>query len=70
MEDERVVSTIVVHVDDIFAVGEKTKCDQFWEIFEPDGSRQKPWRATLVFRVFLREGLGEEVVDDFPADIC
>ena len=27
MEDERVVSTIVVHVDDIFAVGEKTRYD-------------------------------------------
>ena len=29
MEDERVVMTIVVHVDDIFAVGEKTRCDRF-----------------------------------------
>ena len=29
MEVGRVVTTIVVHVDDIFAVGEKTRCDQF-----------------------------------------
>ena len=29
MEDEREVMTVVVHVDDIFAVGEKTRCDQF-----------------------------------------
>ena len=29
MEEERVVMTIVLHVDDIFAVGEKTTCDQF-----------------------------------------
>ena len=29
MEVGRVVMTIVVHVDDIFAVGEKTRCDQF-----------------------------------------
>ena len=30
MEDGRVVTTIiVVHVDGIFAVGEKTRCDQF-----------------------------------------
>ena len=28
MEDERVVMTIVVHVDDFFAFGEKTRCDQ------------------------------------------
>ena len=28
MEDERVVMIIVVHVDDIFAVGERTRCDQ------------------------------------------
>ena len=29
MEDERVVTTIVVNVNDVFAVGEKTRCDQF-----------------------------------------
>ena len=29
VKDERVVMTIVVHVDDIFAVGEETRCDQF-----------------------------------------
>lgn len=29
IEDGRVVITIVVHVDDIFAVGEKERCDQF-----------------------------------------
>ena len=29
MEDERVVMTIVVHVDDIFAVGEETRFYQF-----------------------------------------
>ena len=29
MKDERVVMTIAVHVHDIFAVGEKTRCDQF-----------------------------------------
>ena len=28
MEDGRVVMIIMVHVDDIFAVGEKTRCDQ------------------------------------------
>ena len=28
-EDDRVVMTIVVHEDDIFGVGEKTRCDQF-----------------------------------------
>ena len=29
MEDVRVVMTIVVHVDTIFAVGEKARFDQF-----------------------------------------
>ena len=29
MEVGRVVMTVVVHVDDIFAVGEKTRCDLF-----------------------------------------
>ena len=29
VEDKRVVMAIVVHVDGIFAIGEKTRCDQF-----------------------------------------
>ena len=29
MDEGKVVMTIVVHVDDIFAVGEKARCDQF-----------------------------------------
>ena len=29
MDEGRVVMTIVVHVDDIFAVGERARCDQF-----------------------------------------
>ena len=29
MDEGRVVMTIVVHVDDIFAAGEKARCDQF-----------------------------------------
>ena len=33
MKDERLVMTIVVHVDDIFAAGEKTRRDPFGKDF-------------------------------------
>ena len=29
MEDSRVIITLVVYVDDIFAVGDKDRCDEF-----------------------------------------
>ena len=66
--DEEKVTTIVVHVDGIFAVGEKARCDQFGGL-GPNGSGLETGRAALVFGVFLREGLGEGGVEDIPADI-
>ena len=60
--------TIVVHVDDIFAVEERTRCDQFGKDLDQMPG-QEPRRITLVFGVFLREGLGEGDVEDFPADV-
>ena len=35
MEEGSVVMTIVVHLDDMFAVGEKERCDQFGTELNP-----------------------------------
>ena len=44
---------LVVHVDDIFAVGEKARCDEFGRKLNGMVPVKKPWGATLVFGEFL-----------------
>ena len=41
MEEGNVLMTIVVHVDDLLAVGEKERCESVWEGLEPDGTPVK-----------------------------
>ena len=67
MEVGRVVMTIVVHVDNTFAVGRSQGVTS--QGFESNGPGQKSGRVALVPGVFLREKLGEGGVEDFPADI-
>ena len=45
---------IVVHVDDIFAVGGREKCDQFGRDLNEMVS-MKNLEVALILRVFLRE---------------
>ena len=59
MEVGRVVMTIVVHVDDIFAEGEKARCDQFGRDLNQMVPVKNLGEFSLVLGVFLREGLGE-----------
>ena len=42
---------IVVHVDHIFAVGEKAKCDQFGRTFDQTVPGQEDGRVALVVGV-------------------
>ena len=41
VEEERVAIIAVVHVDDIFTVGLRSRCDVFRDEFEPNGPRQE-----------------------------
>ena len=54
LEEGRVVMIIVVHVDDIFAVGGREKCDQFGRDLNEMVS-MKNLEVALILRVFLRE---------------
>ena len=65
MAEGSVAITIVVHVDDRFAVEEKYR----WDGLQPHGTGQEPWRATLVFGMLLRDRLGEGSVDDWSAHV-
>ena len=69
MEEGSVVMTILVHVDDIFGVEEKARCDQFDRDLDQNGPGQEPGKVTLVVGVILREGLEEGGVEDFPVGI-
>ena len=61
MHEASVVMTIVVHVDDIFAVGERAGCYQFGKNLE---------QIVLVKNLGeLRWYSGEGGVEDFPPDI-
>ena len=55
MEEGGVVMTTVVHVDDIFAVGERARCAQLGKDSDQMVS-VKNLGELRVFRVFLREG--------------
>ena len=59
-----VVMTIVVHVNDVFAAGEKARCNQFARDL---GQWFQIWTgiAVLVFEVYCREGLKEGVLKIF-----
>ena len=60
---------LVVHVDDIFDVGKKERCDQFGK----DLGRLVPvkslGRAQVVLGVLLRERQGGREVDYFATDV-
>ena len=55
MDEGKVVMTTVVHVDDIFAVGERARCAQLGKDSDQMVS-VKNLGELRVFRVFLREG--------------
>ena len=58
----------MVHVDDIFAVGERARCDQFGR----DLDQMVPVKNLGELRRYsgcFYERLGEGSVKDFPADI-
>ena len=65
MEVGGIVMTIVVHVDDIFAEGEKARCEQFGRDLNQMVPVKNLGEFSLVLGVFLREGLGEGGVEDF-----
>ena len=44
MEVGSIVITIVVHVDDIFAVGDKARCDEFGGNLTGMVPVKKPWQ--------------------------
>lgn len=52
VENGRVVTTVVVHVDDIFAVGERERCDKFGMDLNC-GSCQEARRFALVFGTLI-----------------
>ena len=52
MEQGSIVMTIVMHVDNIFAVGDQERCDQLGRDLN-NGSGQEPGRVALVFGVFI-----------------
>ena len=59
---------LVVHVDDIFAVEKKERCDQFGE----DLKRTVPVKnlgELKWFRLFLRERQRGREAEDFTADV-
>ena len=64
-----VVLILVVHVDDIFAVGKKEKCDQFGE----DLNRMLPVKNLGELKwysgCFLRERQRGRGAEDFTADV-
>ena len=57
MEVGRVVMTIVVNVDDIFAVGEKPRYDQFGRDLN-QRSRSKIWESCVGNRGVFTRGTG------------
>lgn len=66
-EKGRVVMTMVVEVDDIFAVGQKAWCNQFGI----DLNKMVLVKDFGVTRWMVsREGIWDGSVDDFPADVC
>ena len=71
-EEGSVAMTIVVHVDDIFAVGKRERCDLFGRDLGGTCTiwcLSRTWGATLLFGMRLRGGLREGSTDDFPADV-
>ena len=66
--DRSTKSDAQVHVDDIFAVGQKAMCEQFYRDLNQitfETLRELRWYSLCFFRKGLREGC----VDDFPTDI-
>ena len=64
-----VVLILVVHVDDIFAVGKKERCDQFGE----DLNRMVPGKNLVELKwysgCFVRERQRGREAEDFTADV-
>lgn len=49
----------IVHVDDIFAVGDEARCDEFGKVSQHDGSSKESWGVAMVFWTRVRDRFGE-----------
>ena len=70
VEEVRVAIIAVVHVDDIFAVGLKSRCNIFRDELNRMAPRHELGRTEMVGKLPLHTGTGDGYSDDIPENVC